>query len=44
MNRYYGVISLVSGLFLILVGVLLLTDALARLALYAPVFTFPGVS
>jgi cytochrome c biogenesis protein CcdA len=44
MNRYYGVISLISGLFLILIGVLLLTNSLARLALYAPVFTLPGVS
>lgn len=43
-NRYYGVISLVSGAFLILIGVLLLTDTLARLSIYAPSFTIPGVT
>jgi cytochrome c-type biogenesis protein len=43
-NRYYGVISLVSGLFLILIGVLLLTNALARLAIYAPALNLPGIS
>jgi cytochrome c-type biogenesis protein len=44
MNRYYGVISIVSGLFLILIGILLLTNALARLAIYAPSLNLPGVS
>lgn len=44
MNRYYGVISIVSGLFLILIGILLLTNALARLAIYAPALNLPGIS
>lgn len=44
MNRYYGAISLVSGLFLILIGILLLTDSLARLSHYAPAITLPGVT
>jgi cytochrome c-type biogenesis protein len=44
MNRYYGIISVVSGLLLILIGVLLLTNALARLAIYAPALNLPGVS
>ncbi|MCA1666527.1 MAG: cytochrome c biogenesis protein CcdA [Thermomicrobia bacterium] len=43
-NRYYGVISIVSGLFLIAIGVLLLTDTFTRLAQYAPVMSLPGVS
>lgn len=43
-NRYYGVISIVSGLFLILVGVLLLTDTLARLSVYAPAIQIPGIT
>ncbi len=43
-NRYYGAISLVSGLFLIAIGVLLLTDTMARLARYAPAINLPGVS
>lgn len=43
-NRYYGIISIVSGLFLILIGILLLTNALARLAIYAPALNLPGVS
>ncbi len=43
-NRYYGVISIVSGLFLIGIGVLLLTDTLARLAQYAPAISIPGVT
>jgi len=43
-NRYYGVISIVSGLFLIGIGVLLLTDTLSRLATYAPAFSIPGVT
>ena len=43
-NRYYGAISLVSGLFLIAIGVLLLTDMMARLARYAPAINLPGVS
>jgi cytochrome c-type biogenesis protein len=43
-NRYYGAISLVSGLFLISIGVLLLTDMMTRLARYAPAINLPGVS
>jgi cytochrome c-type biogenesis protein len=43
-NRYYGAISLVSGLFLITIGVLLLTDMMTRLAGYAPAINLPGVS
>ncbi len=43
-NRYYGAISLVSGAFLILVGVLLLTDTLARLSVYAPAIRIPGIT
>ncbi len=43
-NRYYGVISIVSGLFLIGIGVLLLTDTLSRLAQYAPAINIPGVT
>ncbi|MHB8647387.1 MAG: cytochrome c biogenesis CcdA family protein [Thermomicrobiales bacterium] len=43
-NRYYGVISIVSGLFLIVIGILLLTDAMTRLAQYAPPIALPGVS
>jgi len=43
-NRYYGVISIVSGLFLIGIGILLLTDTLARLAQYAPAISIPGVT
>jgi cytochrome c-type biogenesis protein len=43
-NRYYGAISLVSGLFLIAIGVLLLTDMMARRARYAPAINLPGVS
>jgi cytochrome c-type biogenesis protein len=43
-NRYYGAISLVSGLFLIAIGVLLLTDMMARLARYAPAINLPGVN
>ncbi|MCA1669993.1 MAG: hypothetical protein LC793_21925, partial [Thermomicrobia bacterium] len=43
-NRYYGAISIVSGLFLIGIGVLLLTDTMARLAQYAPAISIPGVT
>ncbi len=43
-NRYYGAISLVSGLFLIGIGILLLTDTLARLSQYAPAINLPGVT
>ncbi len=43
-NRYYGAISIVSGLFLIGIGILLLTDTLSRLAQYAPAFSIPGVT
>lgn len=38
MNRRLGIVSAVSGAFLIVVGVLLLTDSFTRLATYAPVF------
>jgi cytochrome c-type biogenesis protein len=38
MNQRLGLVSAVSGIFLIVVGVLLLTDSFARLATYAPVF------
>lgn len=38
MNRRLGLISAVSGAFLVVVGVLLLTDSFTRLATYAPVF------
>jgi cytochrome c-type biogenesis protein len=44
LNRYYGIVSIISGLFLILIGVMLLTNALARLAIYAPALNIPGVS
>lgn len=43
LNRYYNAISLVSGLFLILIGVLMLTDTMTRLARYAPPLTIPGI-
>ncbi len=38
MNRRLGVVSALSGAFLVMVGVLLLTDSFTRLAVYAPVF------
>jgi len=38
MNSRLGLVSAVSGIFLIVVGVLLLTDSFTRLAAYAPVF------
>jgi cytochrome c-type biogenesis protein len=41
LNRRLGLVSAVSGIFLIVVGVLLLTDSFARLATYAPVYE-PG--
>lgn len=44
LNRYFGIISMLSGLFLIAIGVLLLTDTMSRLARYAPVINLPGVS
>ena len=44
MNRYYGVISIVSGVFLIGIGLLLLTDALSRLSQFAPAINLPGIS
>lgn len=44
LNRYYNVVSLVSGLFLILIGILLFTDTFSRLARFAPVINLPGVS
>jgi len=43
-NRYHGAISIASGLFLIGIGILLLTDTMARLAQYAPPISLPGVS
>ena len=43
-NRWYGVISIVSGLFLIAIGCLLLTDTFIRLAQYAPAIGLPGVT
>ncbi len=43
-NRYYGVISIVSGLFLIAIGCLLLTDTFTRLAQHAPPIGIPGVA
>lgn len=44
LNRYYNAISLASGLFLILIGILILTDTMTRLARYAPPLTIPGVN
>ncbi len=44
LNRYYGAISLVSGCFLILIGILLLTNTLARLSVIAPSITIPGIT
>lgn len=41
MNQHLGVVSAVSGAFLIIVGVLLLTNQFERLARYAPVFDEP---
>lgn len=41
MNSRLGLVSAVSGIFLIVVGVLLLTDSFTRLATYAPVWE-PG--
>lgn len=43
-NRHYGLISLVSGIFLIAIGILLLTDTFTRLAQIAPAINLPGVS
>lgn len=43
-NRYYGAISIASGLFLIVIGVLLLTDTMSRLARYAPIINIPGIA
>lgn len=43
-NRWYGVISMVSGLFLIAIGCLLLTDTFTRLAQHAPPISLPGVT
>jgi cytochrome c-type biogenesis protein len=41
MNRQLGLVSAVSGVFLIVVGVLLLTNQFERLARYAPVIDEP---
>ena len=43
-NRWYGIISMVSGLFLIAIGCLLLTDSFTRLAQYAPAIGIPGIT
>ncbi len=44
LNRYYNAVSLVSGLFLIMIGIMLFTDTFSRLARFAPVINLPGVS
>jgi cytochrome c-type biogenesis protein len=44
MNQHYRAVSLISGAFLILVGVLLLTDTFTRLAALAPPIEPPFVS
>jgi cytochrome c-type biogenesis protein len=41
MNRHLGLVSAVSGVFLIVVGVLLLTNQFERLARYSPVVDEP---
>jgi cytochrome c-type biogenesis protein len=41
MNRHLGLVSAISGIFLIVVGVLLLTNQFERLATYAPVIEEP---
>jgi cytochrome c-type biogenesis protein len=41
MNRHLGLVSAVSGVFLIVVGVLLLTNQFERLARYAPIIEEP---
>jgi cytochrome c-type biogenesis protein len=41
LNRHLGLVSAVSGVFLIVVGVLLLTNQFERLARYAPVIDEP---
>ncbi len=43
LNRYYNVVSLVSGLFLIMIGILLFTDTFSRLARFAPVINLPSI-
>ncbi len=43
-NRHYGIISLVSGIFLIAIGILLFTDSFARLSQFAPAISIPGVT
>ena len=44
LNRYYNAVSLVSGLFLIAIGIMLFTDTFSRLARYAPAINLPGIS
>ncbi|MHB8647524.1 MAG: cytochrome c biogenesis CcdA family protein [Thermomicrobiales bacterium] len=44
LNRYYNMVSLISGLFLIFIGILLFTDTFSRLARYAPAINLPGFS
>lgn len=43
MNQHLGLVSAVSGIFLIVVGVLLLTNQFERLARYAPVIDEPDI-
>jgi cytochrome c-type biogenesis protein len=42
MNRHLGIISAISGVFLIVVGVMLLTDQFVRLATILPIYE-PGL-
>lgn len=42
MNRHLGLVSAISGIFLIVVGVMLLTDQFTRLATFLPLYE-PGV-
>ena len=44
LNRYFNAVSLVSGLFLIFIGIMLFTDTFSRLARYAPAINLPGIS
>lgn len=44
LNHYYNAVSLISGLFLIFIGILLFTDTFSRLARYAPAINLPGIS
>ncbi len=42
MNQHLGIVSAISGVFLVAVGVLLLTNQFERLARFAPVIDEPG--